>query len=230
METQGRELLECGCGGSVLLPYFAKEFGFRVSGVDYSEAGCRLARRVLQEANVEGEIICADFFSPPKELCGRFDVVVSFGVAEHFTNTASCIVAFGRLLRPGGLLITSVPNMAGPIGGLQKVFSRAVFDKHVVLNAESLRRAHETAGLEIKKCDYFLFLNLGVLNINEIERGTVEYAVKRAGLQALRALTAAVWILEEAFGSFRPNRVTSPYIVCRAIRPELGSVPVVSGA
>lgn len=229
IETKGRELLECGCGGSVLLPYFAKEFDFRVSGIDYSEAGCRLARRVLQEAGVGGKIVCADFFAPPEELCGRFDVVVSFGVAEHFTNTASCIAAFGRLLRPGGLLITSVPNMAGPIGSLQKAFSRTVFDKHVVLDAGSLRRAHETAGLEVRECDYFFFLNLGVLNINEIERGTVEHAVKRVCLQALRVLTAGVWMLEEGFGSFRANRVTSPYIICRAVRPEPGRVPAVPG-
>ena len=38
-QTRGKKLLEIGCGGSVLLPYFSKTFGFDVCGVDYSPAG-----------------------------------------------------------------------------------------------------------------------------------------------------------------------------------------------
>ena len=37
------ELLEIGCAGSAWLPYFAKEFSCYVTGIDYSETGCRMA-------------------------------------------------------------------------------------------------------------------------------------------------------------------------------------------
>ncbi len=33
-DTRGASLLEIGCARSVWLPYFAKQFGFKVSGID----------------------------------------------------------------------------------------------------------------------------------------------------------------------------------------------------
>ena len=43
-----RRMLEIGCGASAWLVYFAKEFGYRVEGIDYSELGCELARENLR--------------------------------------------------------------------------------------------------------------------------------------------------------------------------------------
>jgi 2-polyprenyl-3-methyl-5-hydroxy-6-metoxy-1,4-benzoquinol methylase len=220
VETKGLSLLECGCGGSVFLPYFAKEFEFRISGIDYSEAGCELARRTLHEAGVEGEIVCADFRTPPKLLLDRFDVIVSFGVAEHFTEPSTCLAAFATMLRPGGLLITWVPNMAGLVGDLQRLLSRGVFEKHVVLDAGSLQAAHVRAGLEIQRAGYLTFVNFGVVNLNEIPRGTVEYGAKRLALGALQVLTGVIWLLEEFVGPFPTNKYTSPYAFCTAVRPQ----------
>jgi len=86
-----------------MAPYFAKEFGFKVYGIDYSEIGCKQAREVLSNTGVEGNVICAIFFSPPENLIDAFDVVVSFGVVEHFEDTAG-IAAFSRFLKPNGIL------------------------------------------------------------------------------------------------------------------------------
>src|SRR5687768_8887760 len=44
----GSRLLEVGCGGSIWLPYFAREHGFEVTGLDYSEQGCAAAEHVLK--------------------------------------------------------------------------------------------------------------------------------------------------------------------------------------
>src|SRR5579871_3084155 len=52
--TVPSSLLEIGCGGSRFLPYFARSFGFTVSGLDYSATGCEQARRVLKEEGVKG--------------------------------------------------------------------------------------------------------------------------------------------------------------------------------
>src|SRR5262245_50961326 len=56
---RGREfrLLEVGCAQSAWLPYFAREFGFSVSGLDYSPVGAQMARDVLRASGVEGEIV-----------------------------------------------------------------------------------------------------------------------------------------------------------------------------
>src|SRR5207249_1623316 len=74
LNTDGRKLLEIGCARSAWQPYFAREFGSAVCGLDYSELGCRLAREVLAREGVNGEIVCADFLSPPQTMIGAFDV------------------------------------------------------------------------------------------------------------------------------------------------------------
>ena len=78
------DLLEIGCGASAWLPYFSKEYGYRISGIDYSQAGCVSAEQVLKNSKVEGSIYCLDAFSLPSDLLGKFDVVFSSGVVEHY--------------------------------------------------------------------------------------------------------------------------------------------------
>lgn len=125
----GKKLLELGCGGSAYLPYFFRQFGLQVYGMDYSERGCELARQMCEVNGVPSQIICSDFFEPPPEMLAAFDVVVSFGVVEHFTDTQSSLSRFANFLRPGGLMITTVPNMWGLAGLAQSVLARDVFDK-----------------------------------------------------------------------------------------------------
>lgn len=212
----GRSLLEVGCGDSRMLPYFAKEFGLIVDGIDYSEPGCNKARSNLAEEHVSGNIIYADLFSPPVELLHTYDVIFSFGVVEHFLDTARCLRAFKELLKPGGLVITIVPNMAGLIGTCQRIVDRKVFDIHVVLDREALAKAHTDAGFRVMRCEYLLFINFGLLNINSARAGTAGYRARLAILSAFKAVTAASWALESAFRPGRANRFTSPYVVCAA--------------
>lgn len=211
-KTRGQRLLELGCGTSAWLPYFAREFGFHVYGIDYSETGCRNAERLLCDAGVTGEIICADFFAPPRELLNNFDVVVSFGVAEHFSDTAECISAFSRFLRPGGVMLTLIPNMKGLPGFLQKVMQREVYDIHVPIDTQSLSKAHERAGLRVSRSQYSLPINLNVVNI-EPSRGSIRYTL----FVRLRSWTSKIiWSIQSRVPFLPPNFVTSPYLICVA--------------
>src|SRR5262245_10442401 len=90
-QDPGVRLLEVGCGASLALSDMASEFGFCVTGIDYTEAACEKARAHLARQGTAGEIICADFFDPPENLRESFDVVLSSGLVEHFTETADCI-------------------------------------------------------------------------------------------------------------------------------------------
>ncbi|HWP34929.1 MAG TPA: class I SAM-dependent methyltransferase [Thermodesulfobacteriota bacterium] len=213
-----RRLLEIGCARSAWLPYFAKVHGFQVTGIDYSEVGCRQAREILAATGADGTIVCADVFRPPPSLSAGFDVVVSFGVVEHYEDTAGCVRALAGFARPGGLVVTLVPNLAGLVGLVQRVINRPVFDRHVVLDREALRAAHEGAGLSVVECDYFLFTHFGVCNLLGLRPGTVGWAVKRGLLGALCRASMAVWGLEMATGPLRANRLTSPYVICTARR------------
>jgi 2-polyprenyl-3-methyl-5-hydroxy-6-metoxy-1,4-benzoquinol methylase len=215
VDTSRQRLLEIGCAGSAWLPYFAKEFGFEVRGIDYSELGCRQAAQVLENEGVEGEIVCADFFSPPEFMLGDFDVVWSRGVLEHFEDTAACASAFSRFLRPGGLMITIIPNLSGVLGLIQRMINRPVFDMHVPLARSDLKEAHRSSSLEIISCAYFHFADLNVINI-ENWRGTPFY---RVGTRLRSWITKAMWMAERTIPLLRPNRWTSPYIVCVARKP-----------
>jgi 2-polyprenyl-3-methyl-5-hydroxy-6-metoxy-1,4-benzoquinol methylase len=211
-----KEVLEVGCGGSEYLPYFAKEFGLHVTGMDYSEPGCASAARLLTREGIAGTIVCADFFDPPRSLCGKFDVVVSFGVVEHFRDTPDCIAAIANFVKPGGLVLTFVPNMTGVMGSLQKAIDRQLFNKHVPLNRELLRRAHELAGLIVQECDYFIFNNFFILGVQPTFGSPTGRYLKALLLRCLHYFSGAIWTLERVFHRFPPIGFTSPYIVCAA--------------
>src|ERR1700676_5305829 len=107
-------------------------------------------------------------------------------------------------------MVTVIPNMNGLVGRLQKWLAREVYDVHVPLDAKALRRAHEFAGLEILRCEYFCFLNFGVLNLNRIRQSFLGLWLSRT----LNAISAATWILERMGVRLPGNRLTSPYVIC----------------
>lgn len=210
----GALLVEAGCGGSAWLPLFATRYGYDVAGVDFSEAGCGLARATLERAGVSGRIVRADLFDPPGELAACADVVFSQGLAEHFTPTSALTRRLAWLLKPGGLAVTLVPNMRGLTGLLQRVCDRRVFDLHVPLTPAALARAHAEAGLKPVESGWLGTLNLGVVNLSGLPR-----AVGRPLSMAFAAVSMAVWTLERTLGGELPGRFASPVAWCAARKP-----------
>lgn len=209
---QGQRLLEVGCARSTWQPYFAKEFGFSVSGLDYSEVGCEQSRVIMQRAGLDGDIVHADFNDPPVELLGSFDVLTSWGVVEHFEKTAECVAAFRKFLKPGGMMITIIPNMTGSVGFLQRILSPATYDVHVPLDRAALHAAHQAAGLTVDECDYFLAASWSVVNMDDWNSSGTRRVI-RHGLSVSSKL---FWLLEQRGISVPANRLTSPYVVCLA--------------
>jgi SAM-dependent methyltransferase len=209
-------VLEIGCGCSAWLPYFNLQYGFEVTGVDYSPAGCEGARRTLAAAGVSGEVVQCDFREPPAPLRSAFDIVFSFGVIEHFTDTATALRACAAYLKPGGIIITLVPNMNGIPGWMQRWLDRKIFDIHVPLDFQALTRAHATAGLDVVACEYLLFINLNVVNAE----GRRQRWFYRPFVRVRSWVSKSVWILEDAFVQFPVNRLTSPYVGCVALRQQ----------
>lgn len=212
--VEGQRMLELGCGASVWLPYFAKRFGFRVSGIDYSQTGCRLAEEILNKEDVDGRIYQSDFFNPPDCLLECFDVVYSAGVVEHFDPTEACIAAFAKYLAPGGLMITTVPNMTGAGGWLQRTFNRQVYDIHVPLSREALKAAHEAAGLRVERCSYFLSSGC-VVSTSGLMPGILTTA-KQQVIDSLRRLAAVTWWVEDKVVRIPETRFLAPFVICVA--------------
>lgn len=211
-----RTLLEAGCGGSAWLPVFAKRYECQILGLDYSASGCALARETLRAAGVAGEILEADLFAPPERLLEVADIVFSQGLVEHFTPTGAIVARLADLTRPGGLVLTLVPNMHGLTGLVQRLMDARIFALHTPLSPAALALAHQDCGLVPLECGHLGTLNLSVAN-----------HARWAGRPLLDALLARakawpsklVWLAERALGRELPNGITSPLVYCVARKP-----------
>jgi 2-polyprenyl-3-methyl-5-hydroxy-6-metoxy-1,4-benzoquinol methylase len=214
LDASRMTLLEIGCAKSIWLSYFVKEYGFQVTGLDYSQNGCELSRQLLKRNNVNAEIVCSDFFSPPENLLGKFDIVISFGVVEHFKDTSTCLKAVSKFLKPDGMLITSIPNMVGWNAAIQKIVNKPVYDIHELIDTKRLRNEYEKAGLDIQKSEYFMSTNFGVCNLAGMKEKSFLHTCKKILLALLARFSQVIWRLENIFGKLPATRLASPYIIC----------------
>lgn len=95
-------LLDVGCGRGDLGAAFVRR-GWRVSGVEPSAEACAVARGQGVDAR-EGTLESVDFEQE------SFDAVVMRHSLEHVPEPIADLGRLLRLLRPGGLLVISVPN------------------------------------------------------------------------------------------------------------------------
>ena len=150
-------------------------------------------------------------FSPPDELVGAYDVVASMGVIEHFEDTAEIVRAAARLVKPGGLVLTSLPNLSGWLGSAQKVLDRRVYDVHVPLTADHVRRGHGEAGLNVIECEYSCPMDF---HINDPSG-----KIRTMAHKVLMRITRTMWAMERLTGPLAPNRKNATYILCAARVP-----------
>lgn len=202
-------VLEIGCANSIWPIYFHKYFNADVYGLDYSEVGCEKSRNLLKHYNIPGEIYCADLFSPPADLLQKFDLVVSFGVVEHFEDTSYCLKSCAAFVKPGGILLTLIPNIPGIIGFVQRFVDREVYDVHMPLTKKKMLDAHKAAALDLEYCDYFMSINLSVVNSGLFSNHRFNTPLRRI----LSGISKLFWMLERYGLKIPKNRFTSPYIM-----------------
>lgn len=133
------EVFEIGCAPGKWLAYMAKTFSLIPSGLEYSYAGMKATKRNFDLLGLTGgEVYSGDFFELQPEK--QFDVVMSFGFIEHFTNVDEVVDRHLKWLKPGGVLILAIPNFNGVYRGIQRVLDKDILDKH---------------NLDIMNLDYF---------------------------------------------------------------------------
>jgi SAM-dependent methyltransferase len=208
-------ILDIGCGGGGTLRELAlrgEAFGLdpEPSAV---EAAMRRARCEVRLGRLPDEI--------PYEL-GSFDAVTLLDVLEHIEDDVRALGTIERLLRPGGLLLCTVPAY------------RFLWSQHDDVNEHrrrytrpELRIRLEAAGLRVRKlsyCNTFLFPPIAAARLLWRRGGRPPGVAGGAAVGASAALRSSA----EPAANLAP--VASPVGSAadradRAARPDLGDVP-----
>ena len=214
---RGERIVEAGSGGSIILPYFNSQFGLRAEGIENSSAGTGMSLAIAAKAGVDTPIHDADLFDLPPHLLQRYDIVFSYGLVEHFRPTTVILDRLNAITRPGGHLVTLIPNMRGLMGRIQKIANPDVYAIHVPLNARNLADAHRASGLEVLESGYFMTANFSAINFAGSRRISQKYGQRLASWSS-----KSIWLLEQLGMPQIPNSLTSPYAFTIARKPGRG--------
>jgi len=162
-----------------------------------------LAKNGLQDGDIK--IIEADLFSyTPAE---KYDMVLSFGLIEHFSDTKAIINTHLQFLKPGGTLFITLPNFTGVNGWVQRKFDLDNYNKHYIefMNPAFLAET---------------FKQLGLKNIESYYHGKytvwLENRDQKSGI--VKALVKGIWtgIKVASKLTSKQSKALSPYIVVKA--------------
>jgi SAM-dependent methyltransferase len=120
-----QRILDVGCGDGAATAMVAKETGdHHVIGVDWSTRALTLAREY------GFSLISAGIDPPGLPLgSGTMDIVIMSELIEHLVDTDAALAEVRRVLKPGGTLLLSTPNLAAwynralLVLGVQPIFS-----------------------------------------------------------------------------------------------------------
>lgn len=101
--SSGDRVLDIACGGGRFLE-MARQAQATAVGIDTNEVGVARARRL----GLDVQLASLDQFA--SQEAGRFDVVTAFQVLEHVPDPTEFVRLALTCVKPGGLLLVSVPN------------------------------------------------------------------------------------------------------------------------
>lgn len=107
--------LDAGCGTGILARWLAEQ-GCKVEGVDAAAEMLHVARRVVSQASKALPVTFrqVETIEALPFPANYFDGVLCSSVLEYLPNPRACLDELGRVLRPQGVLLISVPS-AGSI-------------------------------------------------------------------------------------------------------------------
>jgi len=140
------DILDIGCGTGAMLDDLAS-YG-RVVGADFSPEALAFCRKRGERVHATYDLVRADArFLPFGNNC--FDVVTAMDIIEHIDRDKDAILEIGRVLRPGGHLLVTVPAY------------RSLWSEHDVAlhhhrryTGPQFRDLLQRAGLTVEKISY----------------------------------------------------------------------------
>jgi SAM-dependent methyltransferase len=148
---KGSRLLEVGCGSGGPALFLAATFGARVAGFDVNEAGIAEANATAEERGLAAlaTFRIADAARPLPLADGSVDAVESIDAINHLPDRAAVLAEWGRVLRPGGLLLYTDPVvMTGPVSA-EEIGIRSSIGFFLYMPDGENQRLLRDAGLEL---------------------------------------------------------------------------------
>jgi 2-polyprenyl-3-methyl-5-hydroxy-6-metoxy-1,4-benzoquinol methylase len=149
--SEEEDILDVGCGWGVLSVYLAGQ-GRKVTAVDGSQNELDWARQTMHQfkAPVTLQVCAAENLGFPDE---SFDLVIWEEVLEHLDEPLVALREGYRVLRCGGKIILSVPNLASLRAKIIKLLGKAELlycpDHKQNFNQNSIRSLAEAAGFKV---------------------------------------------------------------------------------
>ncbi len=159
-DPRGLRILDLGCGGGHNGELLKGAGAAWVAGVERDAAACEQARRRL-DAVVQSDLADFDPVVLGPEL---FDVILASDVLEHLVEPHVVLARSVTHLRPGGLVVASIPNVAHVVVFYNLLFKRwprrnsGIFDyTHVrFFGKRDMTALLEGAGLHVLRVEpYF---------------------------------------------------------------------------
>jgi 2-polyprenyl-3-methyl-5-hydroxy-6-metoxy-1,4-benzoquinol methylase len=163
-----KKVIEIGCAPGTNLVAIHDNCGYTPYGVEYIEAGVRANRQLFEKNGLNPEnIIYSDFFADDfqKRYAGYFDIVMSHGFIEHFSDTRDAIDKHLSLLKPNGYLFITVPNFRGLNYLLVSLFAPHTIKAHnlSIMKKSNFLKLFEPAKVDIVRCQFIGTYNFGLI-------------------------------------------------------------------
>jgi SAM-dependent methyltransferase len=198
---KNNRVLDVGCSTGYLAKVLT-ERGNRVVGIELDPEAADSARQWCEEVFV-GDVETIDISVAP----GRFDVLLCADVVEHMHDPEAFLRRAARMLRPGGRVVLSTPNIANWTIRLSLLAGRFTYTDRGILDRghtrlftlRTLKECLASAGYQIEALDFTVPVPL-------IGTRVVEGAA-------------------HAFGRLRPTLFAYQFVVTAAVMPSASLTP-----
>ena len=105
--------LEVGCAPGKWMIFLNDELQYTVEGCEYLESAVEITRQNLELNKIENTMIHQGDFLTFDFGKAHYNVVISLGFIEHFTNPEFVVGKMCKLLKTEGILIIGIPKFTG---------------------------------------------------------------------------------------------------------------------
>lgn len=138
----------------MIIRYLCEQFdNIDVYGIEFSDSIYK-AQRMVVDLGFKADLIKLDMNNGmPCDMIGKFDLVMSFGLIEHFKTPEKILRTMSTLLVDGGgCMLTLIPNFEGFFNLLWKYYDGENYSSHVPISKSKLLDLHEGLDLRMLEC------------------------------------------------------------------------------